>query len=50
MEPRFSSKSMTSFKGRAGLVVAVAGILYLWHRFRPIQETDIENKKPLGLG
>jgi hypothetical protein len=33
-----------------GLGLAVAGILFLWHRFRPIQEKDVENKKPLGLG
>ena len=32
-----------------GLGLAVAGILFLWHRFRPIQEKDVENKKPLGL-
>jgi hypothetical protein len=31
-----------------GVVVAVA--LYLWHRFRPIKEEDIHNKRPLGLG
>jgi hypothetical protein len=28
----------------------VAGILFLWHKLRPIQEKDIENKRPLGLG
>jgi hypothetical protein len=33
-----------------GIGLAVAGILFLWHRFRPIQEKDVENKKPLGLG
>jgi hypothetical protein len=31
-----------------GLVVA--GILFLWHKLRPIREEDIENKRPLGLG
>jgi hypothetical protein len=31
-----------------GLVVA--GVLFLWHKLRPIQEKDIENKRPLGLG
>ena len=31
-----------------GLVVAL--ILYLWHRYRPVKEEDIENKRPLGLG
>jgi hypothetical protein len=29
--------------------LGVAGILYLWHRHRPIQDRDIENKRPLGL-
>jgi cytosine/uracil/thiamine/allantoin permease len=27
----------------------IAGALYLWHRFRPVREDDIENKRPLGL-
>jgi hypothetical protein len=30
-----------------GLVVA--GILYLWHRFKPLKDDDVENKRPLGL-
>ncbi len=30
-----------------GIVVALG--LYLWHRFRPIREQDVENKRPLGL-
>jgi MFS family permease len=30
-----------------GLVVA--GILFLWHRLRPIQEKDLGNERPLGL-
>jgi len=30
-----------------GLVIA--GGLALWHRLRPIKETDVENKRPLGL-
>ena len=74
MEP---TSSKTSFKGPAGLVIAVgvvaallvalpayrwfflisvgvglvvAGMLFLWHKLRPIQEKDVENKKPLGLG
>jgi hypothetical protein len=29
--------------------VVAAGILYLWHRFRPLKEEDLENKRPLGL-
>jgi len=33
-----------------GIGLAVAGILFLWHKLRPIREEDIENKKPLGLG
>jgi len=71
------SRSSVSFKGTAGLVIAVglvalllisfpayrwfflislgiglgvAGILFLWHKLRPIKEEDIENKRPLGLG
>jgi hypothetical protein len=32
-----------------GIGVVVAVILYLWHRFRPVKEDDIENKRPLGL-
>lgn len=74
MEP---TSSKTSFKGPAGLVIAVgvvaallvalpayrwfflisvgvglvvAGMLFLWHKLKPIQEKDVENKKPLGLG
>jgi hypothetical protein len=33
-----------------GIGIVVAGILFLWHKFRPIREEDIENKRPLGLG
>ena len=32
-----------------GFGLIVAGALYLWHRFRPVREEDIENKRPLGL-
>ena len=32
-----------------GFGVLVAGALYLWHKFRPVREEDIENKRPLGL-
>ena len=31
-----------------GLVVAV--VLFLWHKFRPIREEDVDHKHPLGLG
>jgi MFS family permease len=30
--------------------IVVAGILFLWHKFRPIRDKDVENKRPLGLG
>jgi len=30
-----------------GIVVALG--LYLWHRFHPVREEDVENKRPLGL-
>jgi hypothetical protein len=33
-----------------GIGVVVAAILYLWHRFRPLKDEDINNKRPLGLG
>jgi len=33
-----------------GIGVVVAGILFLWHKLRPIREEDVENKRPLGLG
>jgi hypothetical protein len=32
-----------------GIGIVVAAILYLWHRFRPVKEEEIENKRPLGL-
>lgn len=32
-----------------GMGVIIAGVLYLWHRLRPVREEDIENKRPLGL-
>jgi hypothetical protein len=32
-----------------GIGLVVAGGLYLWHRFRPVREEDIHNKRPLGL-
>jgi len=27
----------------------IAGALYLWHKFRPVRDEHIENKRPLGL-
>jgi fatty acid desaturase len=32
-----------------GMGVVVATVLYLWHKFRPVREEDIEKKRPLGL-
>ena len=32
-----------------GIGGAVAAILYFWHKFKPIKEEDLENKRPLGL-
>jgi uncharacterized membrane protein YqjE len=32
-----------------GIGLVVAGILYLWHKFKPLKEEDIEHKRPLGL-
>jgi hypothetical protein len=33
----------------AGIGIAVAGILYFWHRFKPIRESEVDHKRPLGL-
>jgi fatty acid desaturase len=33
-----------------GIGVVVAAGLYLWHKFRPVRDEDVENKRPLGLG
>ena len=30
-----------------GLIVA--GILFLWHKYRPVKEADVNHKRPLGL-
>jgi hypothetical protein len=32
-----------------GIELAVAGGLFLWHKFRPVREEDVNNKRPLGL-
>ena len=29
--------------------IVIAGGLALWHKLRPIKDTDVENKRPLGL-
>lgn len=31
------------------LGLGIAGILHLWHRYKPLQEEDVEHKRPLGL-
>ena len=29
---------------------AIAGILHLWHKYKPVKETDVhDDKHPLGL-
>jgi uncharacterized membrane protein YqjE len=32
-----------------GIGFAVAVLLYLWHKLKPIKEEDVEHKRPLGL-
>jgi len=33
------------------LGLAIAGVLYLWHKYKPVKETDVDDDKhPLGLG
>jgi hypothetical protein len=29
--------------------VMIAGGLYLWHKYRPLKEEEVQNKRPLGL-
>ena len=29
--------------------ILVASVLYLWHKFKPLKEEDVNNKRPLGL-
>lgn len=29
--------------------IVVAGILYLWNKYKPIKEEDVDHKRPLGL-
>jgi hypothetical protein len=33
----------------AAIGVLSAAVLVLWHKLRPVKETDVENKHPLGL-
>ena len=33
----------------AGIGILVAGALYMWNRFSPVKEEDVDNKRPLGL-
>lgn len=33
----------------AGIGIVVAGALYVWNRFHPVKEEDVNNKRPLGL-
>ena len=32
-----------------GIGIVVAAILYLWRKYVPIKEDEVENKRPLGL-
>jgi hypothetical protein len=32
-----------------GIGILVAGGLFLWHKFQPVREEDVNNKRPLGL-
>lgn len=32
-----------------GIGLGVAGVLFLWHKFHPIREEDVDHKRPLGL-
>jgi MFS family permease len=31
------------------LGLAIAGLLLLWHKLRPIKEDDVNHRRPLGL-
>ena len=31
------------------IALIVAGVLHFWHKYRPLKDSDVENKKPLGL-
>lgn len=32
-----------------GIGILVAGVLFLWRKFRPVREDDVSKKNPLGL-
>jgi len=32
-----------------GIGIVVAGGLFLWHKFRPVREDEVNKKNPLGL-
>ena len=32
-----------------GIGIVVAVVLYLWRKYVPLKEDDVENKRPLGL-
>jgi hypothetical protein len=37
------------FLGSLGIGIVVAAALYFWNSHKPVNEEDIENKRPLGL-
>jgi hypothetical protein len=37
------------FAVSVGIGLLVAAALYLWHKYRPVREDEVENKRPLGL-
>jgi hypothetical protein len=37
------------FVGSVVVGLIVAGILFFWHKYRPVKEADVRNKRPLGL-
>jgi len=37
------------FAVSVGIGLLVAAALYHWHKYRPVREDEVENKRPLGL-
>ena len=37
------------FSVSLGIGIVIAGGLKLWHRMHPIEDVEVENKRPLGL-